>query len=217
MQTAATPDCIPSVEEAPGFVIRRFSLFNRIAKASAALVFGVGIWFPVATFEPAGWLLWLLLSSPGVFVAWKFYTEKEIQVPTRDRDGRLTQAAKHRLAMEAALEHQAAAARQRKRGQFFERFDDPITAGLSRLMGSGWGRYAGAALCLYGAAQLVSSTPANWGGAMVLVVVATILAREISAIALWCLALYLIVKGIAMLPVSVALIVAALIITSSRR
>lgn len=78
-----------------------------------------------------------------------------------------------------------------------------------------WFRYPLAALICVGAWWLSDIKPNMWWVGIIGVIYAMILAREISLLVLGIGAIYLVVQGIASLPVSIAIIIGALIIASA--
>ena len=92
-------------------------------------------------------------------------------------------------------------------------FDRKISRTLSRV----WVRYPLAGLILWGAFTVVSQENHIWWWPVLLALWAAWLARELSLIVLFIAICYALLKGIASLPVSAAVIIGAIIIASALR
>lgn len=80
-----------------------------------------------------------------------------------------------------------------------------------------WVRYPLAGLLVWGAAALYAEKPQAWWASLAFVIWAMVLAKEISLLVLLVGAAILLFQGVAALPVSVAVIIGAIIIASALR
>ena len=200
----------PEIQDHPeqtAYTIAPISVGVRITKAGAPLAIGILVSFGL--WNSGHDLIGLSFLIVTVWVAWQLFSETESRNLTRV-DGHLTPAAQGVIERERLEEEQLKQARLVRQEEFWTRIES--------LLKHWWARYPLAGLITWYSIVMIQQPKGDaWIPGVVALMFAAYLAREISILIVGAIVAYLLFAGAAMLPVSVAVIIGALIIASAMR